>query len=126
MAYFLVPDAILFDFAHFSEIQPVCDGPRDLQTHRRTDGPTHGRTDTPSYRDARMHLKILEVDFLFKNIYKIQIMYPLFYRKKFIPVLFKENNSENSISDWFFPLNEPEHDLNVFLNFGQKTSLMSI
>ena len=27
----------------------MCDG--------RTDGPTDGRTDTPSYRDARMHLK---------------------------------------------------------------------
>ena len=36
--------------AHFSEIQLVCDG--------RTDGPTDRRTDTPSYRDARTHLKI--------------------------------------------------------------------
>ena len=38
---------------HFSEIQLVCNG--------RTDGPTDGRTDgrtyTPSYRDARTHLK---------------------------------------------------------------------
>ena len=27
------------------------------QTDRRTDGPTDGRTDTPSYRDARTHVK---------------------------------------------------------------------
>ena len=50
MGYFLVPDAILFDFAHFSEINScVTDGP--------TDGRTDRRTDTPSYRDARTHLK---------------------------------------------------------------------
>ena len=35
--------------AHFPEIQLVCDGP--------TDRPTNGRTDTPSYRNARTHLK---------------------------------------------------------------------
>ena len=33
------------------------DGPTDRRTDRRTDGPTDGRTDTPSYRDARTHLK---------------------------------------------------------------------
>ena len=37
MAYFLVPDGILFDFTHFSEIQLVCDRRTDL----RTDGRTH-------------------------------------------------------------------------------------
>ena len=39
--------------AHFSEIQLVC----DRRTDRPTDGRTDGRTDTPSYRDARTHLK---------------------------------------------------------------------
>ena len=34
---------------YFSEIQLVCD--------RRTNGRTDRRTDTPSYRDARTHLK---------------------------------------------------------------------
>ena len=29
-----------------------------LQTDRPTDGPTDRRTDTPSYRDARTHLKM--------------------------------------------------------------------
>ena len=29
-------------------------------TDRRTDGPTDGRTDTPSYRDARTHLKRMD------------------------------------------------------------------
>merc|ERR1719402_35593 len=28
-----------------------------IHTYRPTDGPTDGRTDTPSYRDARTHLK---------------------------------------------------------------------
>ena len=35
---------------YFSEIQLVCD--------RRTNGRTDRRTDTPSYRDARTHLKM--------------------------------------------------------------------
>ena len=43
--------------AHFSEIQLVCDGRTDGPTDRPTDGPTDRRTDTPSYRDARTHLK---------------------------------------------------------------------
>ena len=34
------------------------DGPTDRRTDGPTDGWTDGRTDTPSYRDARMHLKI--------------------------------------------------------------------
>ena len=45
------------NLAHFTEIQLVCDGPTDRRTDRRTNGPTDGRTDTPSYRDARTHLK---------------------------------------------------------------------
>ena len=55
--------------AHFLEVQLVCDrrtdgrtdGPTNGPTDRPTDGPTDrrtdGRTDTPSYRDARTHLK---------------------------------------------------------------------
>ena len=39
----------------------MCDGPTDRptdgRTNGRTDWPTDGRTDTPSYRDARTHLK---------------------------------------------------------------------
>ena len=35
----------------------MCDGPTDGRTDRRTDRPTDRRTDTPSYRDARTHLK---------------------------------------------------------------------
>ena len=31
----------------------------DRPTDRPTDGPTDGRTDTPSYRDARTHLKTI-------------------------------------------------------------------
>ena len=34
-----------------------CDRPTDGRTDLRTDGRTDGRTDTPSYRDARTHLK---------------------------------------------------------------------
>ena len=34
------------------------DGRPDGLTDGPTDGPTDGRTDTPSYRDARTHLKI--------------------------------------------------------------------
>ena len=61
MAYFLVPDAILFDFAHFSEIQLVCDrrtdGRTDGRTDRPTDGWTDGRTDgwTDGPTDQRTH-----------------------------------------------------------------------
>ena len=40
MAYFVVPDAILFDFAHFSEIQLVCDQRTNRQTDRQMDGHT--------------------------------------------------------------------------------------
>ena len=36
----------------YAQIQPIV---------RRTDGPTDGRTDTPSYRDARTHLKIYAI-----------------------------------------------------------------
>ena len=32
---------------------------RDQRTDRPTDRPTNGWTDTPSYRDARTHLKIV-------------------------------------------------------------------
>ena len=35
------------------------DGPTDRWTDRPTDRLTDGRTDTPSYRDARTHLKII-------------------------------------------------------------------
>ena len=51
MAYFLVPDAILFKFAHFSEIQLVC----DRRTHGRTDRPPDPRTDRHTL--FRTHLK---------------------------------------------------------------------
>ena len=54
---------VLFCFilVEISEIQLVCDRRTDRTTDRRTDGRTDGRTDrrtdTPSYRDARTHLK---------------------------------------------------------------------
>ena len=58
MVYFLIPGAILFEFGPFvgnsTRVWPT-DGPTD----RPTDGRTDGRTDTPSYRDARTHLKRL-------------------------------------------------------------------
>ena len=57
MAYFLVPDAILFDFVHFSEIQLVCDRRTDGRMDGRTNGRRDRRTDTQSYREARTHLK---------------------------------------------------------------------
>ena len=38
---------------HFSEIQLVC----DIRTNGPTDRLTDGQIDTPSYRDARTHLK---------------------------------------------------------------------
>ena len=47
--------------AHFSEIQLVCDGRTDRRTDGRTDRRTDGRTDTPSYRDARTHLKSISI-----------------------------------------------------------------
>ena len=62
--------------------------------------------------------------FLYQNVYIIQIMYLLFERKILILVQFKEKNSKNLVSNCFFPKNEPEHDLNVFLNFWRKTSLV--
>ena len=49
MAYCLIPDAILFRFWLIS--QKFNSGV--------TDGRTDRRTDTPSYRDARTHLKII-------------------------------------------------------------------
>ena len=55
MAYFLVPDAILFDLAHFLEIQLVC----DRRTDGRTDGPTDGRT----HPLLEMRERISKVDF---------------------------------------------------------------
>ena len=43
---------------HFSTFhKSVTDGRTDGRTDRRTDGPT----DIPSYRDARTHLKIMEI-----------------------------------------------------------------
>ena len=36
------------------------DQPTDRPTNGRTDGPSDGRMDTPAYRDARMHLKIID------------------------------------------------------------------
>ena len=64
MAYFLVPDAILFNFGPFLRISTrvwPTDGRTDGRSDGRTDGwtdrRTDGRTDTPSYRDARTHLK---------------------------------------------------------------------
>ena len=43
----------------------VTDGPTDQRTDQRTDGRTDGRTDTPSYRDARTHLKKCSSIFVF-------------------------------------------------------------
>ena len=53
LAYFFIPDAILFNFGPFLGIQLVCDG--------RMDWWTDGRLDIPSYRDAWTHLKKEEV-----------------------------------------------------------------
>ena len=50
---FLFLMLVCSNLAYFSEMQFVCDG----RTDRRTDGRTDRRTDTPSYRDARTHLK---------------------------------------------------------------------
>ena len=52
MAYFLIPDAILFEFGPF-----LGNSTRVWRTDRRTNGRTDGRTDTPTHRDARTHLK---------------------------------------------------------------------
>ena len=55
-----VPDAILLKISPFLRNSTRVwrtDGPTDGPTDRRTDGRTDGRTDTPSYRDARTHLK---------------------------------------------------------------------
>ena len=41
----------------FTKASPT-HGPTDGRTDRRTDGPTDQRTDRPSYKDARMRLKI--------------------------------------------------------------------
>ena len=39
-----------------------------LPTDRRTDGRTNQRTDIPSYRDARTHLKMHEIEsFMYRN-----------------------------------------------------------
>ena len=51
MAYFLIPDAILFEFSLF-----LGNSTRVWRTDRPMDGPT----DTPSYRDAKTHLKTEE------------------------------------------------------------------
>ena len=51
LSYFRpLSNLILVKNGTFTRFQLVCD--------RRTDGRTDGRTDTPSYRDARMHLKM--------------------------------------------------------------------
>ena len=54
-------NSILVKNSTFTSFQLVCDGPTDGPTDGRTDGRrdggTDGRTDTPSYRDARTHLK---------------------------------------------------------------------
>ena len=52
MAYFPIPDAILFEFGTF-----LRNSTRVWPTDQPTDGRTDRRTDTPSYRDARTHLK---------------------------------------------------------------------
>jgi len=54
----MFPMLFCLNSVHFSEIQLVGDGPTDGRTDGRTEGRTDGRTDTPSYRDARTHLKI--------------------------------------------------------------------
>ena len=51
--------AILIKNGDFAQFQLVCDGRTDGPTDGQTDGQTDGRTDTPSYRDARTHLKKL-------------------------------------------------------------------
>ena len=57
MAYYLVPDAILFEFG-----PNLRNSTRVWRTHGRTDGRTDRRTDRrtdiPSYRDARTHIKL--------------------------------------------------------------------
>ena len=62
MAYFLVPDAILFEFVHFSEIQLVCDRRtdrrKDGRTDRRMDGPTDRRTDGRTHPLIEMRERI--------------------------------------------------------------------
>ena len=66
----LLNGILSYSWCYFVRIRPisqkfnscVTDGRTDRRTDRRTDGPTDGRTDgrtdTPSYRDARTHLKI--------------------------------------------------------------------
>ncbi len=58
-AFWIISVHEILYFMHFSQ---KCDIQTDRQTDGRTDGPTDGqmdgRTDTPSYRDARTHLKI--------------------------------------------------------------------
>ena len=45
------------NFTHFLQ-------KRDIHTDGRMDGRTDGRTDTPSYKDARTHLKTMKKSFL--------------------------------------------------------------
>ena len=54
---FMFPMLFCSNSAHFSENQLVC----DLRTDGRTVGRTDRRTDTPSHRDARTHLKRIEL-----------------------------------------------------------------
>ena len=56
MAYFLVPDAILFKFSSFLR-NSNCVQRTDGRTDKRMDGPMDRLMDIPSYRDAKMHLK---------------------------------------------------------------------
>ena len=52
LAYYHVPDAILFKFS-----DGRMDGQANGWTDKRMDGPMDRRTDIPSYRDARTHQK---------------------------------------------------------------------
>ena len=56
LAYYHIPDAILFKFSSFLR-NSNCVQRTDGRTDKRMDGPMDRRTDIPSNRDARMHLK---------------------------------------------------------------------
>ena len=51
---------------HFCDLKKTRYRPTDGRTDGRTDGQTDGWTDTPSYRDARTHLKTMNL--YLKNI----------------------------------------------------------
>ena len=54
-------------WCYFVRIRPISQKFNSFVTDQRTDGRTDGRTDTPSYRDARTHLKSCFVsNFLYK------------------------------------------------------------